>query len=296
MKRQHTVATWMGAVLGIVLALFIAQAHAYEQRTYTEEFHHSYPLPANGRVNLSNINGSVHIAGWDKNEVKIDAVKYAGTKQRLDEAKIRVDAGRSSVEIRTEYPDHNLTFNDDDHDNPAGVDYTLTVPRTANLDEIKLINGELAISGVSGEVRASSVNGRVTASDLAGRAKISTVNGRLTAQFASVPAGSSMHLSSVNGGLELTLPPDARAEIEASTVSGGISNDFGLRNVKHRYVGHSLHGELGGGGTSIRLSNVNGRIEVRSSSGKGTASVRDLSDDHDEDRASNNNDDDDDNN
>jgi len=242
-------------------------------------------------VDLSNINGSVHITGWDKNEVKVDAVKYAGTKERLDEAKIRIDAGSTSVEIRTEYPDHNLTFNDDDRDNPAGVDYTLTVPRSANLDEIKLINGELAISGVSGEVRASSVNGRVSASDLAGRAKISTVNGRLAAQFASLPNASSMHLSSVNGGLELTLPPDARAEIEASTVSGSISNDFGLRNVKHRYVGQSLHGELGGGGSTIRLSNVNGRIEVRSSSGKSTASVRDLSSNRDEDR----DDDDDDN-
>jgi len=291
MKRQHTVATWMGAILGTVLALFVAQGHAYEQRTYTEEFHHSYPLPANGRVDLSNINGSVHITGWDKNEVKVDAVQYAGTKERLDEAKIRIDAGSTSVEIRTEYPDHSLTFNDDDRDNPACVDYTLTVPRSANLDEIKLINGELAISGVSGEVRASSVNGRVSASDLAGRAKISTVNGRLAAQFASLPNASSMHLSSVNGGLELTLPPDARAEIEASTVSGSISNDFGLRNVKHRYVGQSLHGELGGGGSTIRLSNVNGRIEVRSSSGKSTASVRDLSSNRDEDR----DDDDDDN-
>lgn len=292
MKRQHTVATWMGAVLGTVLALFLAQGHAAEQRTYTEEFHHSYPLPANGRVDLSNINGSVHITGWDRNEVKVDAVKYAGTKERLDEAKIRIDAGSSSVEIRTEYPDHELNFNDDDRHNPAGVDYTLTVPRSANLDEIKLINGELAISGVSGEVRASSVNGQVSATDLAGRAKISTVNGRLAAHFASLPNASSMHLSSVNGGIELTLPPDAHAEIEASTVSGGISNEFGLRNVKHRYVGQSLHGELGGGGTTIRLSNVNGRIEVRSSSGKGAASVRDLSDDRDEDRASNDDDDD----
>jgi DUF4097 and DUF4098 domain-containing protein YvlB len=295
MQRQHTVATWMGAVLGTVLALFLVQAHAYQQRAYTEEFHHSYALPANGRVDLRNINGSVHITGWDRNDVKVDAVKYAASKQRLDEAKIHVDAGSTSVEIRTEYPDHNLTFNDDDRDNPAGVDYTLTVPRSANLDEIKLINGELAISGVSGEVRASSVNGRVNATDLAGRVKLSTVNGRLAAQFASVPTASSMRLSSVNGGIELTLPPDARAEVEASTVSGGISNDFGLRNIKHRYVGHSLHGELGGGGTTIRLSNVNGRIEIRSSSGKGTASVRDLSNDRDDDRASNDNDDDNDN-
>jgi len=286
----------MGAVVGTVLALFLAQGHASDQRAFTEEFHHTYPLPANGRVDLSNINGAVRITGWDRNEVKVDAVKYAGTRQRLDEAKIRVDAGGTLIEIHTDYPDHNLTFNDDDRDNPAGVDYTLTVPRNARMDEIKLINGELTISGVSGEVHASSVNGRVSASDLAGRTRLSTVNGRLAAQFAALPNDSaSMHLSSVNGGIDLTLPPDARAEIEASTVHGGIGNDFGLRAIRHEYVGHSLHGELGGGGPRIRLSNVNGRIEIRSSSGKTTASVRDLSGDHEDDRASSDDDDDDNN-
>jgi len=39
----------------------------------------------------------------------------------------------------------------------------------------------------------------------------------------------------VNGSLRLTLPSDAKAEVEANTVSGGISNDFGLP-VSHRFV------------------------------------------------------------
>jgi hypothetical protein len=76
-----------------------------------------------------------------------------------------------------------------------------------------------------------------------------------------VPA-SDVELSSVNGGLELTLPSDAKAQLEASTVHGGIDNDFGLHVNHHRWLGHDLQGELGGGGTHIRLSNVNGGIEV----------------------------------
>jgi hypothetical protein len=43
----------------------------------TEEFHQTYPLSATGRVALSNINGSVKISAWDRNEVKVDAVKRA---------------------------------------------------------------------------------------------------------------------------------------------------------------------------------------------------------------------------
>src|SRR5581483_5630990 len=209
-------ATWLGPVLGIVAAFaFTSVAHG-ESGRFTEEFHHIYPLTAGGRVALENVNGAVHITAWDRNEVKVDAVKYAGTKERMDEAQIRVNAGSDFVSIRTEYRDHDLTFSDDDLHNPASVEYTLTVPRSARLDEVKLVNGPLDIIGAGGEVRAACVNGELTARGLGGRAELSTVNGRMNAEFAQL--SSPLKLSSVNGQVELTIPSDANAEIEASTV------------------------------------------------------------------------------
>lgn len=288
MKNRHQAATWLGAILGTLCALLfaVAQGHAAEhQGSFTEEFHQTYPLSAGGRIELENINGAAHITAWDRNEVKVDAVKYANRKDRLGDARIVVDAGSNSVSIRTEYRDHNLTFNsDDEYNNPPGVEYTLTVPRSARLDEIKLINGPLDVTGVAGEVRASCVNGRLTAQGLQGRVDISTVNGRLHAQFDRLTT-SPIELSSVNGGLELTLPSDSSAEIEASTVGGGIDNDFGLQVRNHRYVGHDLRGELGGGGTRITLSNVNGRIEIRHANDSRTLSpAKDLHHSSDSDR------------
>ncbi|MBZ5707468.1 MAG: hypothetical protein LAN63_19160 [Acidobacteriia bacterium] len=286
MKRQRKLATWTGAILGTICALLFAVAQGQaEDRSYTEEFHQTYALSPGGRVQLGNINGAVHITAWDRSEVKVDAVKYAGSKQRLDEAHIRVDASRDEVSIRTEYTDHNLTFNgDDERNNPASVEYTLTVPQTARLDEIKLINGALDISGVAGEVHASCINGHLTARDLSGPARLSTINGRLDARFERI-SDSPITLKSVNGGVELTLPSDSRAELEASTVHGGIDNDFGLRVRHHEYVGHDLHGELGGGGTRIRLENVNGRIEIRHANDNRTLSpATDLDRDRDSDR------------
>jgi hypothetical protein len=66
--------------------------------------------------------------------------------------------------------------------------------------------------------------------------------------------------------VSVTLPSDAQAELEARTVSGAISDEFGLPVTRHQYVGHSLHGQLGGGGTLVKLSNVNGTIEIRHAS------------------------------
>src|SRR5258706_20982 len=158
MNRQRQFPAWSGAVLGTVCALLVLAlgAHASDHSgSVTEEFHQTYALAADGRVELDNINGAVHISSWDRNEVKVDAVKYAGPKDRLAEAPTVVEAG---------------------------------------------------------------------------------------------------------------------------TVSGGIDNDFGLHVNHHRFVGHDLRGELGSGGPRIKLSNVNGRIEIRhASDGRALSPVKDLS-------------------
>ena len=280
MNRQRQFPLRSGAILGTVCALFILALGAGasdHSAAFTEEFHQTYTISPNGRVELDNINGAVHISSWDGNEVKVDAVKYAGTKERLDEARIEIESGKDHLSIRTKYPDHDHTFNWGSSDNPAGVEYTLTVPRNIRLDEIKLINGSLDINGVKGEVRASCINGRLEARNLTGRAELSTINGHLDARFDELP-GSSVELKSVNGSLELTIPSDSKGQIEASTVSGSIENEFGLHVNHHRYVGHDLRGELGTGGPRIRLENVNGRIEIRhASDGRALSPVKDLS-------------------
>ena len=148
MNRQRQFPTWFGALLGTISALLALAlgAHASDHRgALTEEFHQTYALTPDGRVELDNINGAVHISTWDQNEVKVDAVKYADSKERLAEARIKVDSGKEYLSIHTEYPGHDHTFTWGSHNNPAEVEYTLTVPRTARLDEIKLINGSLDV-------------------------------------------------------------------------------------------------------------------------------------------------------
>jgi hypothetical protein len=277
MTTSRAVALSAMAMALTAILLISAAAQASDRKgSVTEEFHKVYPLSAQGRVEIENINGSVHITAWDRDEVKVDAVKSAWTKERLDEATIEISADQSSVSIRTQYPDHDHTFNfdrnlghnfgsDDEHNNPASVEYTITVPRQARLDEIKLINGRLDIQDVMGEVHASCVNGRIQISNLQGPLKLNTVNGELDATVNQL-LSSEVKLSSVNGKLRVTLPSDAKAELKASTVSGNISDEFGLPVTRHQFIGRSLHGQLGGGGTLVKLSNVNGTIEIRHAS------------------------------
>jgi DUF4097 and DUF4098 domain-containing protein YvlB len=229
-----------------------------------EEFHQTYPLSATGRVSLENINGGVQIKVWDRAALQVDAVKKAYRRDRLAEAKIDVTASEENIRIKTEYPEGSLNFRGGErrYDNPATVEYTLTVPRRAVLESIEVINGSLDIEGVEGSVKASSINGRVTTTGLLGEAKLSTINGQLQATFTRLDETKPISLSSVNGSVTLIIPSDSNASIRAGTVHGGISNDFGLQIRHGEYVGHNLEGQIGSGGPRIKLDNVNGSIKI----------------------------------
>lgn len=232
----------------------------------TEEFHQSYPLTLTGRVNISNINGDVHISAWDRNEVKIDAVKRAYSRERLSEATIDVTNTTDSISIKTKYPERNPNFdgrNWSRENNPASIEYTLTVPRGARIEGVALVNGSLDIEGLHGEVRASLVNGRVRANDLSGEVNLSTVNGAIEVNAAGLAASKGVNLSSVNGAIVLSVPSGASAQVKASTVHGQISNDFGLAVEEGQYVGRNLSGQIGSGGPPIKLNNVNGSISIK---------------------------------
>src|SRR5437588_8740570 len=106
------------------IAIIAIATHISLHAALTEELHKTYPLDADGRVSLKNVNGDVHITAWDRNEVQVDAVKTAKSKEALDEAEIVIDSAAGSISIRTRYPEHQSR-----HRDQANVEYTLKVPR-----------------------------------------------------------------------------------------------------------------------------------------------------------------------
>jgi putative adhesin len=248
---RRTMKQVAGAGVAALFALaLVVPVHAEVK----EEFHKTVALNADGRVSLDNVNGGVEITGWNKNEVQIDAVKSASDQQKLNDISIEVKGSGSSVEIETK-------FAKKVNNNPGGVTYTLHVPQNARIDKINLVNGSLTVQKLTGEITADLVNGKVQASELTGSADLATVNGTIAANYSSLTSVHEIKLKSVNGTIDLKLPPSPNADVQASTVNGGISTDFPLQ-VKGKWVGKNMSGTLGSGGVHIELSNVNGSIHL----------------------------------
>jgi hypothetical protein len=216
------------------------------------EFRQLYALAPNGRVLIQNLYGDVSITAWDRDEVLVEAIKHSTDPRQLDDARIIVEPSSGMLSIHTQYGGA-------DAEHPASVEYRITVPRTANLENVRLVNGGLSLSGLSGPVKASSVNGSIKAEKLEGGADLSTVNGRLEANFDRIARTQPITLSSVNGPIKLSIPATAGVSLNARNISGGIASDVG--HVSRSDGAYRLH-TINRNGPQIHLDNVNGGISI----------------------------------
>lgn len=248
-----------GRILMGVFAIAASTA-AFAGYDVTEDFAETHPLSATGRVSLDNVNGDVTIEAWDRDEVRIQAVKRTDSQETMDDLEIQTDASADRLRIHTEYPKWNGIWHGVGR--KAEVTYTVMVPRLARLDSVELVNGDLSISGVEGGVSAENVNGRLEAIGVAGEVNLSVVNGNVDARLVALDPRDDVEIESVNGKIDIALPGGSSADIDAETVNGSIDNDFGLEVKKGKYVGASMKGVIGSGGARIHLETVNGRISL----------------------------------
>jgi hypothetical protein len=258
-SRNHFLRSLRAAVLAGVLGAGGQAGVAFARGDFKEEVRQTYPLAENGRLSVGNVNGSVRLSAWDRPEVKLEAIKSARTKKDLDRLQIEIGSGTGWLSIRTKYPESRGWWRWF-RGSSGSVDYTLTVPRGARLEDISNVNGSIEIEGVRGPVKASSVNGVLRAEGLAGSAELSSVNGAVRAAFVSLAQVESISANTVNGAVELDLPAGANADVSASTVNGSISGDVAV--TKNWPVGAGVKAQLGQGGTKVNLSTVNGAVGI----------------------------------
>lgn len=226
-----------------------------------ETFEKTYPLAADGRIRLENVNGDIRIEAWDRNEVAVKYVKSGDNQDELDRVDVTIDADNDSLSIETEYKKRKSSWH---HGNSGSVDFSLKVPANARLNNVSSVNGSLDIRGVTGGIDSSTVNGRIEVRDVAADLDLETVNGTIEAWFSNLGGDQRISLETVNGRIIVWLPEGADVAIDAETVHGGISNDFGLE-VDKGFVGRDLNGKLGSGNARLDLETVNGSIKIKKS-------------------------------
>lgn len=123
-------------------------------------------------------------------------------------------------------------------------------------------NGEVTVENVRGPVSANSGNGDVRVTTVQGPVSARSGNGDLFVRMSELRATDDMEFTTGNGRIEVTVPAEFNADIDASTGNGGIRTDFPIQ-VSGRISKTRLRGTIGQGGRRLRLVTGNGEIELR---------------------------------
>jgi len=266
-------------VLAGAAALSMACNIEMASASSSEVVEETLPLTSGGVFHLDNVNGSVTLREWDREEVHVHAEKTAyGTtedqaRESLAKLKVEFSAVPGEVRVNTVFPKKkgfSLCCQ-----KGGRVIYTVDLPKGTDV-RVETVNGKVIADTGTCLLHVTSVNGRIDVA-AAKALEAATVNGKVLFSAQSVhsvgttngaiegtilgPQTSSADIGTVNGSVRITLGSELSAVIEGENVNGSVHCEIPGFTVKK----HRLGGTWNGGGPSVLIDTVNGSITVSGS-------------------------------
>ena len=230
--------------------------------------------PAQVKVNL--LNGSIVVTAYDGKDVIVQA------KVRNDDDSPKDARGMKRVPMNStglSVEEENNQVDIGTQSSQRTVDLTIQVPRRASLNLRTVNDGDISVTGVDGELDINDVNGAVTLKNISGNAVAHALNGDLKVTFDRINPQKAMAFSSLNGDVDVTFPPDLKANVSMASDRGDVFSDFDIQldprapvqtpaptREKGKYVvkvDKNVRGKINGGGQEIQFKNFNGNIYIR---------------------------------
>lgn len=261
----------------VLAALFAAPAvpavlPAQERETEPRAFTLNDRIPAGQWIRVRNVNGQIRVRAATGDNVEVVASK---SWRRGDPRDVRIESRKSAdgsilvcafwTENATctenSYESHSDGWRRGDRNNDVAVDFEVRVPKGVKVG-VWTVNGGVSVDGASSEVRAGTVNGGVDAVSSGGPVTGSTVNGSVHATMGRFDSDQDLHYSTVNGSIVAEFTGDVNAEVELTTVNGRFMTDWPV-TLTGRIDPRRLRATVGKGGGRIRMTTVNGNVELR---------------------------------
>lgn len=230
----------------------------------------AFKVPGGRWINVRDMNGRITVHRGDGDSVVVTATKRV---HRGDAAYVHYDVqhydgdnvlvcalwGEDASCSPTDYDSNQ--HDRDNRRNQIGVDFDVTVPAGVRI-AAHTVNSGVSVTGATSEVRAGTVNGSVNVETDGGPVSAATVNGSVHVSMPNYKPTEDMHFVTVNGSVVVELGNDVDADIELQTVNGRFTTDFPV-TLNGRIDPRHLRATLGKGGPLIRMTTVNGNVELR---------------------------------
>lgn len=239
----HRMALRSPIVAVLALAALGIPPHATAADKQTERVERTVPLQSGGTLTLKNFSGKVAIAGEDRTDVSIVAIRRA-TRERLDRIKLDIQSDGRSVVIEANKRDRSW---DKKNENVVETDFDIKVPRSANLD-LRVFSSPVQISGVAGTHKVHGFSSSLRLDGVTGPVEAETFSGAIYLAPAAWQQGQSVSAKTFSGDIEVRLPASAAGTVEFDSFSGDVDSalPLTLQSKSKRKMRASLNDASGG--------------------------------------------------
>ena len=258
--------------MSLAAVTWSAGAAGAQQRAETPTFTWEAQVASGRLVRISNVNGAVTVTPSNGDRVEVTAYKRV---RRGDPALVRIEAkkvgpGDQDVIICGLWGDatcdergtHSRGNDRRLRDIDISVEFHVQVPRGVRVNA-GTVNGDVKVDGTTAALTVGTVNGDVDITNTTAGVNASTVNGAVRASLARSDENTDLTLTTVNGSVVAELPGSSGADVTMTTVNGGLRTDFEM-TLTGRLNPRQLRAHVGPpGGPTVRLTTVNGSIELR---------------------------------
>jgi hypothetical protein len=216
-----------------------------------------YTLPAGPLTVDAGRNGGIRVAGWDRNEILVQAIVTAHARREEDArqlaSQVQVQAGGGRVSSSGPETNGRQWWS---------VSYRINVPRHNDL-ELNANNGGISIADVNGTIRFDTTNGGVDLRSLGGDVRGETRNGGVKVDLEGDRwDGVGLDVQTANGGVNLSIPDGYNAELTTRTVNGGFRSDIPLTLQGELSPRRGIQTTLGSGGAPVSVRTTNGGVRL----------------------------------
>jgi len=246
------------------MLLLVAGCGSESDRVLEETFERFYTIQPNADISIQNHDGAVLVYGANTNDLQVHATKKAYSRMRLKEIAIDVSVQSTTVSIDTKFPPKPrwALF-----DRSGTVDYTIVLPATASISQLRLVAGEVLMDGMRGpSVHARLGDGRMLAHNCFTKIDLVLQRGNLTASYDWWEHGTfSVHADIAQGNAWAFLPSDSAFHLVAETAHGTLANDFDNLAVERTAASAAAKIDMlvnGGGQAAIKMRAGDGDIKI----------------------------------
>jgi DUF4097 and DUF4098 domain-containing protein YvlB len=214
-------------------------------------------LPQGKTLSIAVTIGNVRVEGWERADAEILIERHVPTSAQLSRVPLAIDDTVTNVIVRA-------TQTDGGTDPALRTDVTVRLPRTATIDRLQVLEGRIAIDGMTGRITADIRRGPIEGRNLSGTIRLEAEIGSITLTGTRLSIGGLLRLRAFNGDVRLALaerPADAR--IMALALNGTIKSDIPL-TMRDQWGPRWGETTLGKGEPVISLDVVTGTIELKS--------------------------------